>query len=1171
MPAAPDCRPDCAAGCTGELIDVNERGLLPEMVALVMLVRAECLTPTSAAILSAKSYMQSNLGKKHASIVQGVINAAADLVAYDVSCVEAWTCLVVACQAVLASVRVPESATAAEVYKLETQELRRRVTVFMRGDVASLWRTQVQRYALPTSRKWEKQQRRSAVAVRSDIGKAARAAIDQCDIKSGNMTMAATPAAPPGEREYALLCGLLPATTGVGCDVLRAAHTAMGLGDPTERARCLHERLSSATAIKENTSKWEPIIAGAKTRKQPCGTGWRTEFTKRLAEWNGRAWAIIFEAVEARAVPDEVRVLLTCPFVVQLLKRDANRRFSAMSKTRPIGLTCSLTQDALRPWAQRGSKVLACVLMQYGQMACGVKAGNEAAQTAAQVRCDLSKWTVTVAIDYANAFGLVENELTYLALKVVVRLIYTVPAIQSRLRDADIALHDAELAIQFMLEDLVWTRTTGFSCVTVVEGELRRLFPTVGETQGGLFSALRYVVAKAVAVDMWLSLEFPDHVMRSIVDDGIVQLDVRAPEHVDCLVAWMVRLSELVEGVNRPVYRDATGSYAVTGKLGRLNFGKFKVLQHPDARGTDYDVELACDRFPFELQDGKRKYPAVVRDVLDFNGVAVGFDVLARRAHILQEVRNLEERAARLMDVSTIMGRQRAEVYARASYRPSSVLMHQMRASPPSVAMEAMGHATQLQLRLYRHVTGASVEMLGGAMEEWEGVASPMAQACRCSLSLHLPSVMGGCNYPEPRLVQPYVHAAAKVDTYPTIAAMADMGDYPPPAAWLTCNVPSLREAAATIATVVAMRGFHVRPPGDAAAWERVQRILLDQHGQIVWDNVPKLAGQQFQRVLTRAAAFELMLRALRSPRVHQLTKVRLLAAAQPGAGEWCCLSGLPNQWVRLDDHAFQRGVFARVGHPDPQIGTQTRCVCSRYNWEALPRVPGPNVSLVERPEVSELEHRLGLHFHWCRIAGMSTQGHNEVSHAWLRALRKLGYAGEVYEVPIGVNDNGKQVRGDGIAKNFAVSATVMVWDARVSSSYLPATLKAAAEDMFVVTDRNEELKVKEKEPWCQRCLQGRVQFLPVVCNSHGGLGRRAYVWLTEAFQRKIDVAPTVAAKYAARLELDTALAELSCAVLRRNSMIMAANVRGAAGGGPATVTALFHDVQRGDVMHDGI
>ena len=444
-----------------------------------------------------------------------------------------------------------------------------------------------------------------------------------------------------------------------------------------------------------------------------------------------------------------------------------------------------------------------------------------------------------------------------------------------------------------------------------------------------------------------------------------------------------------------------------------------------------------------------------------------------------------------------------------------------------------------------------------------------MARACRCSLSLHLPSVMGGCNYPEPRLVQPYVHAGATVDTYPTIAAMADMRDYPSPAAWLTCNVPSLRAAAETIVRVVDMRGFHVRPPGDATAWERVHRVLLDSRGAIVWDNIPQLAGRQFQRVLTRAYAFELMLRTLRCPTVHQLTKVRLLAAAQSGAGEWCCLSGLPNQWVRLDDHAFQRGAFARLGHPDPQIGVQTRCACSRYDWTALPRVPGPNVSLAERPTVSELEHRLGLHFHWCRTAGMSIQGHNEVSHAWLRALKKLGYTGEVYEVPIGVKDNGSQVRGDGIAKNFAVSATVQVWDARVSSSYLPATLAAAAEDLFVVTDRNEELKIKEKEPWCQRCLQGRVSFLPVVCNSHGGLGRRAHAFLTEGFQRKIDAAPTVAAKYSARLEFETSLAEISCAVLRRNSMIMAANVRGSVGGGRTTITALFGDVARGDVMQD--
>ena len=101
----------------------------------------------------------------------------------------------------------------------------------------------------------------------------------------------------------------------------------------------------------------------------------------------------------------------------------------------------------------------------------------------------------------------------------------------------------------------------------------------------------------------------------------------------------------------------------------------------------------------------------------------------------------------------------------------------------------------------------------------------------------------------------------------------------------------------------------------------------------------------------------------------------------------------------------------------------------------------------------------------------MSTQGHNAVSHAWLRALKKLGYAGEVYEVPIGIGKDGKQVRGDGVAKNFAVSATVMVWDARISSSYLPALLKRSQTDMYVVTDHNELLKTKEKGETCRRCL----------------------------------------------------------------------------------------------------
>jgi hypothetical protein len=282
---------------------------------------------------------------------------------------------------------------------------------------------------------------------------------------------------------------------------------------------------------------------------------------------------------------------------------------------------------------------------------------------------------------------------------------------------------------------------------------------------------------------------------------------------------------------------------------------------------------------------------------------------------------------------------------------------------------------------------------------------------------------------------------------------------------------------------------------------------------------------------------------------------------------------------VHLDDHAFQRAAFSRLGHPDPLIDLETRCVCDAYSARAVPRVPGPNLSLASRPTVSEMEHALGLHFYWCRTSGMSTQGHNSVSHAWLRALKKLGYTGEVYEVPIGVSASGKQIRGDGVAKNFAVSATVLVWDTRISSSYLghnapsPRTLFGKAQKrMYVVTDHNEELKVREKSEACERCLQGRATFLAVVCNTHGGLGRMAYAWLRDAFQRKVDEATNDGAKRAARLELETSLAEIGCAVLVRNSMILAANARGQASGGAAPRASEVFDGTRGeDVMQNNM
>lgn len=47
----------------------------------------------------------------------------------------------------------------------------------------------------------------------------------------------------------------------------------------------------------------------------------------------------------------------------------------------------------------------------------------------------------------------------------------------------------------------------------------------MGETQGGLFSALRFTAAKAISVDEPLGREFPQFILRSIVDDGISQTE----------------------------------------------------------------------------------------------------------------------------------------------------------------------------------------------------------------------------------------------------------------------------------------------------------------------------------------------------------------------------------------------------------------------------------------------------------------------------------------------------------------------------------------------------------------------------------------------------------------------------------------------------------------------
>ena len=160
-------------------------------------------------------------------------------------------------------------------------------------------------------------------------------------------------------------------------------------------------------------------------------------------------------------------------------------------------------------------------------------------------------------------------------------------------------------------------------------------------------------------------------------------------------------------------------------------------------------------------------------------------------------------------------------------------------------------------------------------------------------------------------------------------------------------------------------------------------------------------------------------------------------------------------------------------------------------------------------------------------------------------------------------------MKGDGVAKNFTVSATVLVWDTRISNSYRSDLRKASAAKDYVVTDANEKQKQTEKGEVCKQSLQGRAEFLPVVANTHGALGRRAWKFLRDGFQRKIDEAMDPTAKHAARLELMTSLVEMNVAVFVRNSMIMSANATAQGGGSAPQPSEGLCDRRRDEVMQE--
>ena len=94
-------------------------------------------------------------------------------------------------------------------------------------------------------------------------------------------------------------------------------------------------------------------------------------------------------------------------------------------------------------------------------------------------------------------------------------------------------------------EHLVHTKITMYNVLNVIVNRISTN-SGISETQGGLFSALRFTAAKAISVDEPLGREYPQFVLRSIVDDGISQTEVRTRAagrpSTKQLTRWMWRL-----------------------------------------------------------------------------------------------------------------------------------------------------------------------------------------------------------------------------------------------------------------------------------------------------------------------------------------------------------------------------------------------------------------------------------------------------------------------------------------------------------------------------------------------------------------------------------------------------------------------------------------------------
>ena len=830
-------------------------------------------------------------------------------------------------------------------------------------------------------------------------------------------------------------------------------------------------------------------------------------------------------------MPNNQRAFFTRLLMIQLAKKDPNGRYTALSKSRPIGMSDSTLRDACRPGGSRAAAAIGPLLQTKGQYAVSVRSGGEAVAMACQCLHDISTATVTMACDCTNAFCLLENEAELMALRELI-------AIAKNSGDEKL-----RAAAEATLEDHVFYYTHEVKLLTNLEGRPIGVSKTRGVTQGGMYSMVGFCTALAILVNQKLQEEFPNVIMRCIADDCHVQVIPTKPQDLIELAKWACRYDELMTSIGM-----------------RNNISKFKLLQSAEMKGQPLDIMKAYRHFPTQKvmhPDGvsRETGPEVTREAININGVAIGPCRDARSKLTVKHTASLEARCKVLEAYSDRLPLQTADLYARQCYKPGTVLNHQARGIEPSVGREAAQRVGENQTRLFRVITGAQEHFLPDTQGPYQDNNALPAEAAahHCAESLTMPASLGGLGWTHPVVLAGPAHAGKVIDVLPVLRTMADVTGYiGKPSEWGRSPILALREAHETITAVMGLESFRVGPRLNREYWLALRAKLQGPTGEFDLDLLSECHGMHIQHVLYHAVAQQTWLNLVSDISLPIHVRARIREASEPGASSIFSIDSIRpsrrgNIGNQISDGAFRWAVFKRIGHQQTMVTVHSRCGCRAYCQQALPAVPGPLARVMKNGtqgpprQLPEWYHYHGFHWDSCVARGHVTHRHNELSKLIKAAFLAIGSTCSVEEVSI--NPSRKPaVKGDWVVHCHTGGPAHVVGDTTVISPFIQNLPEQIASGATSATAAAERRKTSQKDKYAVM-VPGRTLLIGAF-STYGGIGADLIKVIDQGFKRKAARAKgTGEGVWTVQREKKNLLEEMGATIAAHNFAIVSANI----------------------------